>query len=307
MNPPANSQTTETESLSQPVHRAGFVTLLGRPNVGKSSLLNRLIDFRLSIVTEKPQTTRRIVKGIMNRPGYQVVFLDTPGVHEPQDALGEAIRRSTNQSLSDTDLIWYVTAPDVQEKDPLAPFKSIPGNTVPVFLVLNKADILHSEQPSRLRADSRFAAVYPVSALTGEGLDELLIGTLSCLPESPPYYDPDSITDSTEREIVAELIRESAWNHCYQEIPYGIEVRVEEFQEKSKKTYIQAVLYVERMAHKKMVIGKGGEVIKAIGKQARSGIEQMLGRTVYLDLWVKVEKNWRKRKDILLRWGYQTP
>lgn len=296
---------------SETVHRAGFVTLLGLPNVGKSSLLNRILGNRVSIVTEKPQTTRRIVKGILNHSEYQIVFLDTPGFHEPRDVLGKSLVTSTRQSLYSTDIVLYLTAPDVQEEEPSVILYPDLLKRVPVLLVPNKVDTLRLETRSsfisRVANTVSFEGIYPVSAVTGEGVAELLLEIVSRLPEHPPYYHADFYTDLTERDICAELIRESAWAHCYQEIPYGTEIRIEEFREKAGKTYIRALVYVEREAHKKIVIGRNGSMIKRIGAQARATIENLLGQSVYLDLWVKVEKNWRKRIEILRKWGYQTP
>ncbi len=290
--------------------RAGFVTLLGLPNVGKSSLFNTILSAKVSIVTDKPQTTRRVSRGILNRENAQVVFLDTPGLHFPRDLLGEAIARSTFSSLEGTDLVLLVVSPDVGAERLLPGLHTEKLKDIPVYLVLNKSDLLTEKQIEqyldRYTEHFPFQKFFAVSALRGEGIDILLNAVVECMPESPPLYDPVYITDVPEREIAGEIVREKLWEHVFREVPYGIEVQVEEFREKTEKTYIRVIIFVEREAHKKIVIGKKGALLKRVGAEARREIEAFLEKEVFLDLWVKVEKKWRKKKEVLRRFGYYT-
>ncbi len=289
--------------------RAGFVTIWGRPNVGKSTFLNRVIGQKVSIVSDKPQTTRRVVKGIVNLDNAQIVFLDTPGLHTPKDRLGEIMMQEIEDTLLDVDLLCYMTDPAFQEEEERKYLEKLNGFSRPVFLVLNKKDLLEEEETEsileRLGKHYAFAERLAISCTTGEGIRELLERIVAYLPENPPYYEPGIVSDAFERDIVAEIVREKVWWHVHQEVPYGVEVRVEEFKERDDLLYIRAIIYVERESHKKIVIGEGGRMIKRIGEDARRDIEAQWGRKVYLDLWVKVEKNWRKRDEVLRRFGYR--
>uniref|UniRef100_A0A7V3YKA5 GTPase Era n=1 Tax=Candidatus Caldatribacterium californiense TaxID=1454726 RepID=A0A7V3YKA5_9BACT len=289
--------------------RAGFVTIWGRPNVGKSTFLNRVIGQKVSIVSDKPQTTRRVVKGIVNLDNAQIVFLDTPGLHTPKDRLGEIMMQEIEDTLLDVDLLCYMTDPAFQEEEERKYLEKLNGFSRPVFLVLNKKDLLGEEEAmgilERLGKYYAFAERLAISCTTGEGVRELLGRIVAYLPENPPYYEPGIVSDAFERDIVAEIVREKVWWHVHQEVPYGVEVRVEEFKERDDLLYIRAIIYVERESHKKIVIGEGGRMIKRIGEDARRDIEAQWGKKVYLDLWVKVEKNWRKRDEVLRRFGYR--
>jgi len=289
--------------------RAGFVTIWGRPNVGKSTFLNRVIGQKVSIVSDKPQTTRRVVKGIVNLDNAQIVFLDTPGLHTPKDRLGEIMMQEIEDTLLDVDLLCYMTDPAFQEEEERKYLEKLNGFSRPVFLVLNKKDLLEEGETEsileRLGKHYAFAERLAISCTTGEGIRELLERIVAYLPENPPYYEPGIVSDAFERDIVAEIVREKVWWHVHQEVPYGVEVRVEEFKERDDLLYIRAIIYVERESHKKIVIGEGGRMIKRIGEDARRDIEAQWGRKVYLDLWVKVEKNWRKRDEVLRRFGYR--
>jgi len=277
--------------------------------VGKSTFLNRVIGQKVTIVSDKPQTTRRVVKGILNLDQAQVVFLDTPGLHIPKDRLGEVMMREIEESLSGIDLLCYMTDPFFREEEEREYFKKLVSFSRPVLLVLNKKDLLSEEEETslleRLGRHYPFAERLSISCSTGEGVNELLERIIAYLPENPPYYEQGIVSDSFERDIVAEIIREKVFWYVHQEVPYGIEVRVEEFKRKDSVLYVQATMYVERESHKKIVIGEGGRMIKRIGEEARRDIEAHWGEKVYLDLWVKVEKNWRKRDEVLRRWGYR--
>lgn len=289
--------------------RSGFVTIWGRPNVGKSTFLNQVIGQKVTIVSDKPQTTRRIIKGILNLDGAQIVFLDTPGLHTPRDRLGEIMMREIEDTLLDVDLLCYMTDPAFREEEEEEYLGKLSGFSKPVFLVLNKKDLIGEEEArvilERLGEHYPFAERCAISCETREGIDELIAKIVTYLPENPPYYEPGIVSDAFERDIVAEIIREKVWWNVHQEVPYGVEVRVEEFKERDALLYVRAIIYVEKESHKKIVIGEGGRMIKKIGEEARRDIEAHWGRKVYLDLWVKVEKNWRKRDEVLRRFGYK--
>lgn len=288
---------------------SGFVTIWGRPNVGKSTFLNRVVGQKVSIVSDKPQTTRRVIKGILSLDNAQIVFLDTPGLHTPRDRLGEIMMREIENTLLDVDLLCYMTDPSLREEEEREYLRKLGGFSRPVFLVLNKRDLLPEEEVvktlDRLGMYYPFAERLAISCVTGEGIDTLLGRIVAYLPENPPYYEPGVVSDAFERDIVAEIVREKIWWYVHQEVPYGVEVRVEEFKKRDSLLYIRAIIYVERESHKKIVIGEGGRMIRKIGEEARRDIEACWGERVYLDLWVKVEKNWRKRDEVLRRWGYR--
>lgn len=290
--------------------RSGFVTIWGQPNVGKSTFLNYVLGRKVAIVSSKPQTTRQVLKGILNLPDAQVVFLDTPGLHSPRDEFGKWMVQEAEKALDGVDVLLYMIAPDNREEEDKKYLNSLHSFTGPVFLVLNKKDLVQEEEARKIL--SRFSNLFPfqgkaaVSSITGEGVSELLSEIVEALPPGPPYYGEDVISDIWEKDIVAEIIREKIWWYTYQEVPYGVEVRVEEFKDRGDILYIRAIIYVERDSHKKIVIGQEGKMLKKIGEEARKEIEFNWGKKVYLDLWVKVEKNWRKRPEVLGRWGYRT-
>ncbi|MGQ9474281.1 MAG: GTPase Era [Candidatus Caldatribacteriaceae bacterium] len=289
--------------------RSGFVGIWGRPNVGKSTFLNRVLGQKITIVSPKPQTTRKRIKGILHREDAQIVFIDTPGLHVPQDALGRFMFQETKDSLLDSDLLLYFVDP-FAKVDKGKPYLALLSSFLnPIFLVVNKKDLVSSEGTIQevfqlWEGVFAFREKMAISSVTGEGIEELLERIISYLPEGFPYYESGIISDTFERDIVAEIIREKAWWYLFEEIPYGVEVQVEEFREKEKVLYIRATLYVERESHKKIVIGSGGAVLKKIGQSAREELENQWGRKVFLDLWVKVEKNWRKKEEFLRLRGY---
>ncbi|MDI3542799.1 MAG: GTPase [Candidatus Atribacteria bacterium] len=291
------------------VFRSGFVTIWGQPNVGKSTFLNHVLERKVAIVSSKPQTTRQVIKGILNLSDAQIVFLDTPGLHSPRDEFSRWMVREAERALVGVDVLLYMIAPHNREEEDKKYLDNLRSFSNPVFLVLNKKDLLKEEEVQKIL--SRFSHLFPfqgkaaVSSLTGEGIPELLSEIVELLPPGSPYYDVDVISDALERDIAAEIIREKIWWYAYQEVPYGVEVRVEEFKDRGEILYIKALIYVERDSHKKIIIGKEGKMLKKIGEEARKEIEFNWGKKVYLDLWVKVEKNWRKRPEVLGRWGYK--
>ena len=299
--------------------RSGFVSIIGRPNAGKSTLLNALVGQKVAIVTHKPQTTRNRIQGIVNvparkgRPAGQVVFLDTPGVHKPQSSLNKKMMREVHDALEGRDLLLLIT--DVTEKFGggdefvLDLVKRAGG---PAFLLLNKIDRVDKgrllpliEGYSRKHA---FQEIIPISALKRDGLDLLLDKVIHALPEGPRYFPKDQVTDQPERFLAAEIIREKILTATGQEVPYASTVQVENWEESPKLTKIAAVLYCERDGQKKILIGKGGEMMKRIGTSARLEIEKLLGTKVFLEMFVKVEPNWRESREFVegLDWRHET-
>jgi GTP-binding protein Era len=293
-------------------HKAGFVALAGRPNVGKSTLINALLGQKVAAVSPKPQTTRRNQLGILTQEDAQMIFTDTPGLHQERNKLGELMNAEALDALEDADVILFVadaaTAPGDEDKT-LAE-KIVQGKSkAPVLLALNKSDLVDSlrleerrKQYQELLPD---ADLLPISAATGAGLDALYAALIERLPVGPPFYPEDQITDLYERQIAADLIREAALKHLRDEVPHGIAVRIDQFVEReSGGALIEATLLVEKESHKGIVIGQGGAMTKRIGTDARKEIERMGGRKVFLRLRVKVRKDWRDDEDVLRRFGY---
>ncbi len=289
--------------------RAGYVALVGKPNVGKSTLLNQLLKFKISIVTHKPQTTRKKVLGILSGENYQIVFIDTPGIIEPRYSLQKVMMKYVRNAMEDADLIVYLvdaSAPR-QDFDPLE--QQIAPMEKPVILALNKIDLVKKNDLLPLmdayRSLYNFRALVPISAIKGDGLDELVQEIVNNLPYSPPYYPPDYVTDQQERFFVSEIIREKIFQLYGEEIPYSCHVQIEEFKENpGRKDFIRAIIYVERISQKGILIGKKGQALKRVGELARQEIEAFLGRPVYLELYVKVMEDWRKKENKLRRLGY---
>lgn len=308
-------------------HRSGFVAVIGRPNVGKSTLLNRLLGQKLAITSPKPQTTRDQLLGILTEEHAQIMFLDTPGIHKPKHRLGEYMVAVAAETIRNADVVlWLVDLNNTptEEDQAIAGLlqelhqqKTLP----PLVLGLNQQDrwqgdataladridlyrqLLSWYQPTA--ADAGALSALTFSAQVGTGIDELLAQLRQQLPLGPRYYPDDQVTDMQTRFIVAELIREKALHLLEQEVPHGIAVEVDEFSERSDEmTYISAVIYVERQSQKAIVLGEGGRMIKAIGKAARPDIEELVGTRVYLELWVKVWEKWRKRAGMLRQLGY---
>ncbi len=278
--------------------RSGYVAIIGRPNAGKSTLLNRLIGHRLAIVTPKPQTTRHQILGILNGPDYQALLLDTPGILDPKYALQRLMKEEIEKALGDADAILLVIDATAPVCDDLA---LVTGR--PAVVALNKIDAVPRQGLLPLAqtcANAGLDRVYMISALTGDGVEDLKKGIVELLPEAPPLYPPDMVSERPERFFVAELIREAIFNRYGAEIPYSTTVQVEEFRERpNRKDYIRAVIYVEKESQKSILIGEGGRALKKVGELARESIEQFLERPVYLELWVKVAKGWRQNEGFI--------
>jgi GTP-binding protein Era len=288
--------------------RAGIVTVVGKPNAGKSTLLNRVVGTKLSIVSEKPQSTRDRVVGIRTENDVQMILLDTPGLLNPRYALQQAMRATAVKALEEADAVLYLvdaTGPT----DQFTPLHEAAGlrepARAPVVLALNKSDLLSPATRSAVRA--RAPDAHLISAATGEGVDALFATLGDLLPDSPFLYPDDEISTQTVRFFVAELIRETALEQLEQEVPYSIACEVEEFREAQTPIYIRAVVYVERESQKRIFIGAGGQRIRAVGSAARPKIEAFVGANVFLDLWVKVLPNWRRNAHALQRLGFRVP
>jgi GTP-binding protein Era len=292
--------------------KSGFIALIGRPNAGKSTLLNRLLGQKLAIVSNRPQTTRNRILGIRNLPSGQIIFLDTPGIHPSKSVLNRAFVKTALATYSEVDGVCFLIEadrPDVPENEFILETLKEVGK--PVFLLINKIDLVAKEEllPVMERFSRRrsFARIIPVSGLKGEGVDILLRELLEALPEGPRLFPEDQITDLSERFLAAELIREKIFRLTRDEIPYATAVEVEEFKEREEKNLIaiKAIIQVERESQKGVLIGKNGRMLKEIGRLAREDMEKLLGARVFLELWVKVEKNWRDDPRELRRMGFQ--
>ncbi len=290
-------------------HKAGFVNIVGNPNVGKSTLMNDLVGERISIITSKAQTTRHRIMGIVNTPEYQIVYSDTPGVLKPKYKLQESMLEFSEGALTDADILLYVT--DVVEdpeknKDFL---DRVAKETVPVLLVINKIDLLKGDDELQALVDSWHkrlpnAEIFPTSATQHFNIDNLKNRIVELLPVNPPFFGKDALTDKPARFFVTEIIREKLLLNYDKEIPYSTEVLVEKFEEKENAIHIMSVIYVERDSQKGILIGKGGEKIKKVGIEARQDIEKFFGKKVFLEMFVKVEKDWRNRENKLRAFGY---
>ncbi len=291
--------------------KAGFISILGRPNVGKSTLFNRMIGEKIAIVTPKPQTTRNRILGIKHVEGGQLIFLDTPGIHEGPSELNRRMVQTAVASGWDADILLFLieaVSPLIEED--MRMISALKGSKGIPFLVINKIDLVRKESLLPLidqyQALHPFEKIIPLSAITGEGVDLLITELLNYLPESPPYYPDEIYTDQTERAIVGEIIREKVIQQTHQELPYATAVKIESFKEHMEKNLvvIQGTIYVEKDSQKKILIGKGGQKLKKIGEQARKEIEAFLGKKVFLELWVKVERDWTRDPHALDELGY---
>jgi GTP-binding protein Era len=291
--------------------RSGFITVVGRPNVGKSTLINAVTGMKIAAVSDKPNTTRNRILGIRTLPDAQLVFIDTPGIHKARGKLGKAMVHTAMSAIEEADVILMM----IEVKDPFGKRDSfIIGNLPkPSILVINKIDtvrkgeILGVIDESR-RFEGKFLEVIPVSAMKADGIDDLLATIVRYLPEGPKYFPEDMITDQPERFLAAEFIREKIFQLTKQEIPYKTAVVIEEFKDvpEKKLVRISAVIYVERSNHKGIIIGKRGEMLKEIGSLARQDIERVLGAKVFLELWVKVSERWTERENLIRDFGYGT-
>lgn len=295
--------------------RSGFIALVGAPNVGKSTLMNQILKEKIAITCPKPQTTRNRIVGIYNTPRCQMVFVDTPGIHRARDTFNKILVETALATLNDVDAVAFIVDVTARAMD-LDRFvlRSMDKLTTPVVLVLNKVDLLKDKAMllpliERYTGMRSFAAVVPVSALTGDGVPQLVAELERLLPEGPRYYPDDAVTDQPERFLVAEIVREKVFHLTEEEIPYATAVTVDAFQEQAEKNLIriEATIHVERDSQKGIVIGKGGARLKEIGRQAREDMERLLGCRVYLGLYVRVQKNWRRDRRMLGEFGYRMP
>ena len=289
--------------------RSGFIAIIGRPNVGKSTLMNAMVGEKVAIVSNRPQTTRNRIMGISTQEDSQIVFLDTPGLHTPRNRLGEYMMKSAQDALQGIDaLIVMVDATAVGKQDRTV-VDDMSKHKVKKVLVLNKIDLLEPQSLLALIAsfaDAGYDDIIPVSARSGDGMSQLKELLISYLPEGPQYFPSDAITDQPERLICGELIREKALYHLKEEVPHGIGVEMMSIKNLSPNLIeIHATIYCERPAHKGIIIGKQGSMLKLIGQEARRDIETLLGSHVHLQLWVKVRENWRNRMDDLRTLGYE--
>jgi len=291
------------------MHKSGFVNIVGNPNVGKSTLMNALVGERISIITSKAQTTRHRILGIVNGEDFQIVYSDTPGVLKPNYRLQESMLNFSRSALTDADVLLYVTdVHDSIEKN--ADFiEKVNQNQAPLLLIINKIDLIDQQKLEELvekwKQLTPRAEIYPVSAQEKFNIDVLFSRIKELLPDSPPFFEKDQLTDKSERFFVTEIIREKILLHYDKEIPYSVEVEVEQFKEEENLIRINAVIYVERDSQKGIIIGHGGKSLKKIGSESRKDIELFFEKKVFLELFVKVEKDWRN-KDIKLRnFGYQ--
>ncbi len=294
-------------------HRSGFVAVVGRPNVGKSTLMNGYLGQKIAITSNKPQTTRHTQLGILSQPDAQVIFVDTPGMHEPRNPLGEYMVDAATRALADADAILFivdVSAPPGPGDERLAALIAGRAEPARVVLALNKTDQLKPEDilphSTAYRAFAPGAEWLLISATRGDNLPELLALLIAALPPGPPLYPEDEVTQTQVRDLAAEFVREAALNALAEEVPHGIAVEVDEFKERGDKgAYITATVYVERESHKGIVIGRGGAMLKKIGSAARQEIERLLDYPVFLELHVKVRPNWRKNENDVQRLGYR--
>ncbi|EGQ3992230.1 GTPase Era [Staphylococcus pseudintermedius] len=291
-------------------YKSGFVTIIGRPNVGKSTFVNRVIGHKIAIMSDKAQTTRNKIQGVMTQQDAQIVFLDTPGIHKPKHKLGDYMMKVAKNTLSEIDAVMFMVNVNEEigrgDEYIMEMLKTV---KTPVFLVLNKIDLVHPDAlMPRIEQYQRymdFAEIIPISALEGHNVDHFINVLKSYLPEGPQYYPDGQISDHPEQFVVSELIREKILQTTSEEIPHAIGVNVERMtQESEDRVHIETVIYVERDSQKGIVIGKGGKKLKEVGKRARLDIEHLLGSKVYLDLWVKVQKDWRNKSSFIKQMGY---
>ncbi|MCR4438557.1 MAG: GTPase Era [bacterium] len=302
---------SQPSTTAQLPHKVGYVVLVGRPNVGKSTLVNALLQFKLSIVTPKPQTTRHRILGILSEPGCQVIFLDTPGLIQPRHALQAAMMRAAERAMAEADIVVVlldVSAP-LEEED-FQTLEQVKARNKPLLIALNKIDLVNKANllPVIDQLAQRFpeTEIIPISALHRDGLDDLKTAIVQRLPEGMPLYPEDQLTEHPERFFVAEIIREKIFERYGEEIPYATAVQIEEFKERAGgKDFISARIVVERPSQKAILIGKGGQALKEVGKAARAEIEQFLGRPIFLKLWVAVREKWRSDETLLREYGYQ--
>ena len=290
---------------------SGFVAILGRPNVGKSTFLNRVVGQKIAIMSDKAQTTRNKIQGIYTEDNAQIVFIDTPGIHKPHSRLGDFMVESALSTLNEVDAVLFmVNATQKRGRGDDFIIERLKNVKKPIYLVINKIDQIHPDKLLQIMDDYRntldYAEVFPISALEGNNCPELIESLVNTVPEGPQYYPADQITDHPERFIAGELIREKVLELTREEVPHSVAVVVDRiYREDDEKVLVQATIVVERNSQKGIIIGKGGKMLKQIGVKARKDIELMLGDKVYLELWVKVQPNWKDRQVDLQALGYK--
>lgn len=289
-------------------HKSGFVNIVGSPNVGKSTLMNRLVGEKLSIVTSKAQTTRHRILGIVNDENHQIVFSDTPGVVNAAYKMHEIMMDYVNTSLKDADVLLFITDTLESETNHKETLEKIKKLKVPVLCLINKIDLSNQEKLTERvlywQGLLPNAIIFPISALHDFNIDQVWNRILELIPENPPYYDKEEISDRPMRFFVSEIIREKIFLHCQKEVPYSCQIEIEEYKEEGLMTKIRALIIVERDSQRGIIIGKGGEMLKRIGREARIEIEKFTGTKVYLENYVKVDKDWRSTEAKLKRYGY---
>ncbi|ASS76083.1 GTPase Era [Tumebacillus algifaecis] len=292
--------------------RSGFVAIVGRPNVGKSTLMNYMVGQKVAITADKPQTTRNRIHGVVTHEGNQIIFMDTPGIHKPKHRLGEHMVKVAVQTLREVEAVLFLvdaTMPKGAGDEYIIEILKNVKDT-PIYLVINKIDLIEKEKLLEIitsyKDEFPFAEIIPISAVAGDNVERLRDLLLNLLPEGPFYYPPDQVTDHPERFIVAELIREKVLHLTREEVPHSVAVEVEQMQLKEDRNmlYIHAAIYTERDSQKAIIIGKQGSVLKKVGSMARQDIEKLLGSKVYLELWVKVKADWRNREHMLRNFGF---
>lgn len=299
-----------TEQINQQEYKSGFITIIGRPNVGKSTFLNRVIGQKIAIMSDKPQTTRNKVQGVLTGDDAQLIFIDTPGIHKPKHKLGDFMVKVATNTLKEVDLVLFmVNGTEGLGRGDEFIIDKLKDIRTPVFLVINKIDQLHPDELlpiiEQYKALYPFEQIVPISALEGNNIERLLGQIKEHMPEGPQYYPADQVTDHPERFIVSELIREKALHLTREEIPHSIAVVIDKMEQDNEIVHVMATVIVERDSQKGIVIGKQGKMLKEIGQRARVDIENLLGSKVFLELWVKVQKDWRNKSAHLRDYGFR--
>lgn len=291
--------------------KSGFVAIIGRPNAGKSTLMNEILGEKIAITSDKAQTTRNRITGVYTRDDLQIVYLDTPGIHKPRHELGKYMVDVAEKTIRDVDIIYYLVDISVDfGRGEEYILEKLKYTETPVFLILNKVDLVVKEsllEKIAFWSDKyKFAEIFPVSALKRDNVDQLIEKTSSYLEEGPMFYPADEVTDQPERVVVAEIIREKILKRTKEEIPHSLAVVIDQMEEKKKGQVINIIasIYVERQSQKKIIIGKEGRLLKAVGQDARQELEGLLGARIFLDLWVKVKDDWRNKNTSLINFGY---